>query len=47
MTEAEIIRERARAAQEHVARDQPYAHLFRYGWADLESRSKSGTKARD
>lgn len=46
MDDAQKIRERARAAQEHVVRDQPYAHLFRYGWADLESRAKSGTKGR-
>lgn len=42
---AEIVRERARAADEHVARDQPHQRLFRHNWADLESRSKSGKKA--
>jgi len=42
---AEIVRERARAADEHVAREQPLQHLFRHNWADLESRSKSGKKA--
>lgn len=42
---AEVVRERARAADEHVAREQPLQHLFRHNWTDLESRSKSGKKA--
>lgn len=47
VNDAQTIRERAAARTQHVAKDQPLQHLFRHGWADLESRAKSGEKARD
>lgn len=45
--QAHLIRERAAAASQHVAKVQPLLHLFRHNWADLETRSKSGEKARE
>lgn len=44
MDNPQIIRERAAAASEHVARDQPLYFLFRHSWTDLENRSKNGKK---